>query len=442
MTNIDTETLKNIKVLYVEDELDIQQTTLEILESIFDVVIPASNGVEAFDLYTDHGDFDILVTDINMPKMDGIELIKKIRSIDNNLPITITTAHTEVDFLHESINLGVNGYTLKPVNLIKLIETISKAVESRVLRKELERLNTNLIQKLKEKTFELNSILDSQENLVAVSDGVNVHTINQKFLDFLGKKSLADLEDSNISSICDLFIKEDGYYFHESADDKCCLPDIEMAHNSDVYVKMKNLHGRDCIFKINITTYEFNGTHYVLTLTNITTLKEQSDLLKYKANHDHLTGLFNRQYFNELLTSEINRAVRYDHTFSLVMFDIDFFKNINDTYGHDIGDEVLRNISKIVKHHLRETDTLSRWGGEEFMILLSETDLGSSMGKIESLREKIQNSALSDIIKDNITASFGITEFKFDDTKDVLLKRVDIALYDAKNSGRNKVIQA
>jgi PleD family two-component response regulator len=260
MTNIDTETLKNIKVLYVEDELDIQQTTLEILESIFDVVIPASNGVEAFDLYTDHGDFDILVTDINMPKMDGIELIKKIRSIDNNLPITITTAHTEVDFLHESINLGVNGYTLKPVNLIKLIETISKAVESRVLRKELERLNTNLIQKLKEKTFELNSILDSQENLVAVSDGVNVHTINQKFLDFLGKKSLADLEDS--------------------------------------------------------------------------------------------------------------------------------------------------------------------------------------MGKIESLREKIQNSALSDIIKDNITASFGITEFKFDDTKDVLLKRVDIALYDAKNSGRNKVIQA
>jgi diguanylate cyclase (GGDEF)-like protein len=441
MTNIDTAVLKDMKVLYVEDELDIQQTTLEILESIFDCVIAVSNGLEAFELYTEHGDFDIIVTDINMPKMDGIELIKKIREIDNNIPVTITTAHTEIEFLHESINLGVNGYTLKPVNLIKLIETISKAVESRILRKELERLNTNLIQQLKEKTFELDSILNSQENLVAVSDGVNVHTINKKFLEFLGKESLDELQE-NINSICDLFVKEDGYYYHDGDENKCCLPDIEMAHNSDVYVKMKNLHNRDCIFKINITTYEFNGTHYVLTLTNITTLKEQSDLLKYKANHDHLTGLYNRQYFNEILSSEINRALRYNHTFSLVMLDIDFFKNINDTYGHDIGDEVLKNLSKIVKHHLRETDTLSRWGGEEFVILLSETDIENSKSKIDVLREKIENTSLSDSINDTITVSFGITEFQSDDSKDILLKRVDVALYEAKNTGRNKVVQA
>lgn len=438
MTNIDITILKDIKILYVEDEIDTQQTTLELLETIFNCVIAASNGIEAFQLYQQHDDFDIIITDINMEKMGGIELIKKIREIDNNLPITITTAHTEISLLQESINLGVNGYTLKPINFIKLLETISQAVEARILKKELEKLNTNLVQQLKEKTFELNSILNSQENLVAVSDGERIHTINNEFLAFLGKKSIEEIDDD--FKICDLFLKENGYYYNDD-DEKCCLPEIEIPYNSDLYIKMENLHGRKCIFKVNISTYDFNGTHYVLTLTNITTLKKQSDLLQYKANHDHLTGLYNRQYFNEVLTREIRRALRYQHTFTLVMFDIDFFKKINDTYGHDVGDEVLKNLSQVIKHHLRETDTLARWGGEEFMILLSETEVDGGKNKIDILREEIENCSLSNTVKEKITVSFGITEFNFDDTRDMLLKRVDVALYEAKHTGRNKVVQ-
>ena len=131
MLSNDLELLKNITVLYVEDELDIQKITADVLGGVCKEVVTASNGVEALELFESRGDFDILVTDINMPKMDGITLIKKIRQIDHSFPVTITTAHTEIHFLQESINLGVNGYTLKPIDLKKLIETVAKVAEPR-----------------------------------------------------------------------------------------------------------------------------------------------------------------------------------------------------------------------------------------------------------------------------------------------------------------------
>lgn len=440
MVNNDLELLRNITVLYVEDELDIQKITADVLGGVCKEVVSASNGLEALELFLSRGDFDILVTDINMPKMDGITLIKKIREVDHSFPVTITTAHTEIHFLQESINLGVNGYTLKPIDLKKLIETVAKVAEPRYLRKKLERLNSELLMRVKEQTFELNSILDSQENLVAVSDGKNIHTINKRFLDFLGFSTLSELSEK-VTSICDLFIKEDGYYFTESQDNICCFSQINFSKNSDIFIKMKNSFGVVFIFKLNISFYEFNGTHYILSLTDITTMKSQSDLLQYKANHDSLTGLYNRQYFNDFLQTEINRALRYEHPFTVAMFDIDYFKKINDTYGHDIGDEVLENLSNLVKKDLRDTDILARWGGEEFMILLSETPIEDGYSKVELLRELVKESILSKTIADAVTVSFGVTTFHPNDTKDSLLKRVDIALYEAKNGGRNRVVQ-
>jgi len=441
MTKDEIELLKNIKVLYVEDEIDIQKITSDVLSSVCQEVVCASNGLEALELFESLGDFDIIVTDINMPKMDGITLIKKIREIDYAFPITITTAHTEVHFLQEAIDLGVNGYTLKPIDLKKLMKTVAKVAEGRVLRKRLETLNNDLLKKVKEQTFEINSILDAQDSLIAVSDGNGIHTINKRFLDFLGLSSLEELK-TKVGSICNIFLKEDGYYFTDNLDDTCCLSHINLSTNTDMFVKMKNAQGIVSIFKLNISIYEYNGKHFILSLSDITALKSQSDLLQYQANHDSLTALYNRQYFNDFLRTEINRATRYNHPFSIAMFDIDYFKNINDSYGHDVGDEVLKNLSNLVKKYLRDTDLIARWGGEEFMIILAETPIHEGFAKIEQLRELINSTSLVPSLKDKvITVSFGITEFKEEDTKSELLKRVDIALYQAKNSGRNKVVK-
>ncbi|MDD2698987.1 MAG: diguanylate cyclase [Arcobacteraceae bacterium] len=440
MTKEEIELLKSIQVLYVEDELDIQKITADVLSSVCKKVVCANNGVEALELFDADGDFDIIVTDINMPKMDGITLIKKIRERDNTFPITITTAHTEVHFLQESIDLGVNGYTLKPIDLKKLMKTVAKVSEGRVLRKKLEIFNSELIQKVKEQTFELHSILDSQESLIAVSNIDGIHTINKRFLDFLGLNSLDDLK-KEIGSICNIFIKEDGYYFSENLNDMCCLANIDHTTNSDIFVKMKNFAGIISIFKLNVNIYEYNGTHFILSLSDITSLKSESDLLQYQANHDSLTQIYNRQYFNSFIKTEISRSLRYSHLFSIAMFDIDHFKNVNDTYGHDIGDEVLKNISTIVKTYLRDTDILARWGGEEFMILLAETPISEAFTKIEQLRKHIEASTLAPNLKEPVTVSFGVTEFMISDTKAELLKRVDIALYQAKNSGRNQVVK-
>ena len=438
MPKIDKTLLTNIKILYVEDEPDIREATIDTLSVIFKNITPAANGEEALELFNAHDDFDIVVTDINMPKMNGIELITHIREFSPSFPVTIITAHTEVNFLKEAINLNINGYVLKPVNMKNLVDTIFQAVESRILRKELEAFNTTLINKVKEKTYELNSILNSQDNFVIVTDIKKIHTVNNKFLEFIGKDDI-DTLNNDIPNICELFIDEINYFYREDFNTFCSDAYEKALKGKDTIVKMKNKDGKAFIYKLNVTTYEFEGIHYVLTLTDITKLQEQAELLQYQANHDPLTKLYNRQKFNNDLEVEFNRFLRYKNKFSIAMFDIDFFKKINDTYGHDVGDEVLINISSLAEKSLRETDIIARWGGEEFMILLRETPLKNSFQTMDKLRKTIETTTLSTKLDKHITCSFGLTQCEENDTITSLLKRVDIALYNAKNNGRNTV---
>jgi diguanylate cyclase (GGDEF)-like protein len=121
------------------------------------------------------------------------------------------------------------------------------------------------------------------------------------------------------------------------------------------------------------------------------------------------------------------------------MYDIDYFKNINDTYGHLIGDQVLIKMSNLVLHYIRDVDILARWGGEEFMILLPETNLKGALIVAQNIRKAIEEASFSQHFKKTITASFGVYEFHKDDTVDNLLQKVDSLLYEAKDSGRNKV---
>jgi diguanylate cyclase (GGDEF)-like protein len=159
--------------------------------------------------------------------------------------------------------------------------------------------------------------------------------------------------------------------------------------------------------------------------------------LRRLANTDSLTGIYNRAKIEQILTIEVLRSRRYKHPLSIIIADIDHFKLINDTYGHNVGDVVLTGIASMMKEHVREVDTVGRWGGEEFLIVCPETTAEGAKKLAEKLRKKIERHHFKDIgIK---TVSMGIAQIEADDWDEDMLKRADKNLYKAKRSGRNRV---
>ncbi len=159
--------------------------------------------------------------------------------------------------------------------------------------------------------------------------------------------------------------------------------------------------------------------------------------LKKLAATDSLTQAYNRTKFDEVIRQEIERAKRYNSLLSIIMFDIDNFKNVNDRYGHLAGDYVLKTIARLTKANIRETDYLIRWGGEEFMLILPETGLEKSQELALRIKRKISEFAFDSV--GEVTVSFGVTQFKSEDSEDEFIKRADDSLYRAKENGRNRV---
>ena len=170
-------------------------------------------------------------------------------------------------------------------------------------------------------------------------------------------------------------------------------------------------------------------------------LEEMNRRLYEKATKDALTGLFNRRKMTDLIEYEYDRALRNQLPFSVIITDIDHFKAVNDTHGHDCGDEVLQEVSQILTSMTRKQDQASRWGGEEFLLLLPETDTNGALTLAEKIRTKIeQSSYFCGKAELNITMTFGISCFADGKTDKTVIKEADIALYEGKNSGRNRCV--
>lgn len=159
--------------------------------------------------------------------------------------------------------------------------------------------------------------------------------------------------------------------------------------------------------------------------------------LDWQAHHDPLTGVYNRRRAETLMDAEIRRSRRYDHSFSLILFDIDHFKEVNDQFGHEVGDRILRELTRLVSNRLRDVDMLARWGGEEFLILLPETGKAGAQKIAEDLRSCVAGASFSQVPE--VTISLGTAELEAKDSGSTLTKKVDDALYAAKNGGRNQV---
>ncbi|HPR63068.1 MAG TPA: diguanylate cyclase [Thermoanaerobaculia bacterium] len=172
-------------------------------------------------------------------------------------------------------------------------------------------------------------------------------------------------------------------------------------------------------------------------------LKEAQEGIRRLSLHDPLTECFNRRFLMKRLSEEFNRGARNHHPVSGIMLDLDHFKQLNDAYGHDVGDQVLVKVANILKLSMREYDVLARYGGEEFFILLPQTDLENAIKMAERIRSLIQSVRIEAGERQlSVTASFGVAGYSGEETPDNpehLLKQADIALYRAKENGRNRV---
>ena len=172
-------------------------------------------------------------------------------------------------------------------------------------------------------------------------------------------------------------------------------------------------------------------------LKDTTEQKMAEERIRLLAVTDSLTGIANRREFTRVLEKESERSKRYATPLSLLMYDLDFFKQVNDTFGHKVGDDVLRATTAVVRKNIRTVDMVARWGGEEFMVLMPGSNLADAKNVAEKLRQAIAQQRFGTV--NIITASFGVAEFASPDDTESLLKRVDDALYRAKTMGRNRV---
>ena len=172
-------------------------------------------------------------------------------------------------------------------------------------------------------------------------------------------------------------------------------------------------------------------------------LERSREEMRLMAITDPMTKLYNRRYFSEISEDIFSLAKRNGHNLGVIMLDIDKFKRVNDTYGHQVGDEVIISLANVIVTHIRQSDTACRYGGEEFVILLPETDINGVRNVAEKIRRAVEESKmeLPDGVELKYTVSLGITEADFEKDRNVekVIGRADEALYDAKESGRNRV---
>nr|WP_321266910.1 diguanylate cyclase [uncultured Sulfurimonas sp.] len=286
----------------------------------------------------------------------------------------------------------------------------------------------------------LQQILDADSAFIVLANGKDVIYANKTILEFFGYSSIEEFKKSN-QNISDMFEKvENKKNFIQTFNDGVHW--IEYLTKEQNKQKLKILIKKDDTYKyFRPYAKEIKTDDKILHLIvfdEITDEYVKIKELEHIASTDSLTKLFNRNKLNDVLEKEMALASAVSSPLSIIFLDIDHFKKVNDTYGHDVGDEVLISVANIISSTTRTGDIAARWGGEEFIITLQSTDALHASILAEKLRVKIENHTFKSV--KNITISAGITEYISNESKDIFIKRVDEALYEAKESGRNKII--
>ena len=480
------------KILLVDDsktQLDVMK--LRFQKSGFEVET-AGNALEGYNqIYTFTP--DIIVSDIVMPDLDGYQFCRLLKNnkITKNIPIILLTVLDRKLDKFWGKKAGAEAFISKTAEFEEIKLKVLDILENSNLTEEdkqkifnnkpeefsvKEQINKILNELLMQSIF-LNEfrnlgeyythekvLVDKTFDLCSTFIDYDISGIFFKSPDNGAKNILYfDAKQSNVSSIIFEKLKRDFFaqmpldkefnpneFVHEiirenleSQDKIIALSSIKTHFIMPLIFEGKLLGGL-CLFsrnEIDYTQFKF-AEPFKQELLALFKMKSLYSEVEFLSITDGLTGLYNRRHFESNAEREFLRAKRYKNSLSLAILDIDFFKRVNDTYGHQYGDYVLKEVSNLLKDSFRKTDMIYRYGGEELTIIMPETSLENAVIPVERLRKKIaEHEFLFNDIKINLTVSVGISTMQ-DDFKDVkeLVECADKALYNAKQTGRNKVV--
>ena len=424
-------------------------------------VITAKDGFEAIEK-TKEFKPDIILLDIMMPGMDGFEVCRQLKANPevSHIPVVMVTALSERADRLKGLESGADDFITKPINDLALFARVKSLVRIKMLLDEV---------RLRDKTsVEMGIESESTNALISDVSGASVLLIDDDTVQ--GKQIVSKLEETykvewidspddttakNIKGTFDailistLLSDANGLRLAsqiKSHEEFRNVPLLVLVDDDDKNVMLKALEmGINDYLTIPIDRNEMTARvrTQIRRKKYQDALKSQYQMSISMAITDALTGLYNRHYLNTHLGNVVKQALKNGKHLALMIMDMDHFKSVNDTYGHDVGDRVLKQLATTIIQASRSSELAARFGGEEFVVIMPESDPASALAAANRMREKVESTPF--IISDSGTTiqktlSIGVASLHPDgDSAESLLKRADEALYEAKHAGRNRV---
>jgi two-component system cell cycle response regulator len=443
-----TKEIAGATVLIVDDSAENVTLLSRILKMSGYGVETVDNGARAIEM-AKRWPPDLILLDINMPLMDGFETCSHLRADERtkDIPVIFISAIDSVEDKVKAFRLGGIDYILKPFDYEEVQSRVETHLVLRRLRVQLEQTNQELAKRVDELTRSQALLAERERKLSAFVEALpNLAFILDEqgyYLEVMATETsllIAKPADLIGKSVEDVMPPKEGAKIVDAIQQT-----IEKGGIQIIEYKIPVLAGGEHWFEGRIACMEkddYDHGKVVLIASEITERVHLYQQVQRLANEDVLTGCNNRRHFMAVAAQEIQRSMRYKRPLSLLMVDVDHFKNFNDRYGHQVGDLLLCHLVNLCQKELRVVDILGRYGGDEFVILMPETARAGAglaavrlLSKIQKMKVKTREGNLS------ITVSMGLSSLErgFDDTMtlDGLVKSADDALYIAKKEGRN-----
>ena len=449
------------RVLVVDDILANVRLLEAKLTSEYFEVCTAMNGADALEA-VDSFRPDIILLDVMMPGIDGIEVCRRIKTNrqTQHIPVIMVTALDQVEDRVRGLEAGADDFITKPVNDAALFCRLKSLVRLKMLMDELRGRNDAPV---------MGDASSSVIDLAHVETGATIAVVDNRGIiadriqDALGGmhrvETLTDPGQTitlSQEAELDLLIVSFDLLDHDGLRLCSQLRSFERTRQIPILVVV-DVEDQSRLMRaldMGVNDYLHRPLDKLELKARVNTQikrKRYTDRLRFNVTRsmelavtDPLTGLYNRRHMDNQLAVQVTNAASRGKAVAVLALDVDFFKPINDTHGHDVGDRVLQELATRLKAQVRAIDLCCRMGGEEFVVILPETDLQVGFTVAERLRRAIANKPFNAGAKQGplaITVSIGVAGFEsLTDTPQAILKRADDALYEAKRSGRNRVV--